>query len=73
VSETLELTIVYEPGENGWVIASIREVRGVQRQGRTHEEARANVLDALPVMLSPEPGRPGDSREREQLHFTLAA
>jgi predicted RNase H-like HicB family nuclease len=73
VSDTLELTIVYEPGENGWVIASIPEVRGVHSQGRTREEARANVLDALHLMLSPEPGEPGDSREREQLRFTLAA
>ena len=73
VSDTLELTIVYEPGENGWVIASIPEVRGVHSQGRSREEARANVLDALQLMLSPEPGEPGDSREREQLRFTLAA
>jgi mRNA interferase HicA len=65
VSDTLELTIVYEPGENGWVIASIPEVRGVHSQGRTREQARANVLDALQLMLSPEPGDPRDSRERE--------
>ena len=73
MSYALELTIVYEPGENGCVIASIPEVQGVGSQGRTREEARANVLDALQLMLSPEPGEPRDSREREQLRFTLAA
>jgi predicted RNase H-like HicB family nuclease len=41
MSYTLELTIVYEPGEDGWVIASIPEVRGVHSHGRTREEARA--------------------------------
>ena len=73
VSDTLELTIVYEPGENGWVIASIPEVRGVHSQGRTREEARANVIDALRLMLSAEPGESGDGREREPLRFTIAA
>ena len=73
VSDRLELTIVYEPGENGWVIASIPEVHGVHSQGRTREEARANVIDALRLMLSPEPGEAGDRRERERLRITIAA
>jgi hypothetical protein len=37
----LDLTIVYEPGEDGWII-SIPKVAGVFSQGRTREEARAN-------------------------------
>jgi predicted RNase H-like HicB family nuclease len=49
----LDLTIVYEPGEDDWIIASIPEVSGVFSQGRTREEARENVLDALKLMLSP--------------------
>lgn len=73
VSEQLDLTIVYEPGEEGWVIASIPEVAGVFSQGRTREEARANVIDALRLMLSPEPGDADDRREREALHLTIAA
>ena len=32
VSVHLDLTIVYEPGEDGWVIASIPEVAGVLSQ-----------------------------------------
>jgi predicted RNase H-like HicB family nuclease len=73
VAEQLDLTIVYEPGEDGWVIASIPEVDGVLSQGRTREEARTNVIDALRLMLSPEPGDAGDQREREALHLTIAA
>ena len=60
MSEHLELTIVFEPGEDGWVIASIPEVAGVFSQGRTREEARANVIDALRLMLSPEPAGDDD-------------
>jgi predicted RNase H-like HicB family nuclease len=73
VSESLDLTIVYEDGEDGWVIAWIPEVKGVHSQGRAREEARANVIDALKLMLSPESTEAGDARERERLHLTIAA
>jgi len=73
VPEQLDLTIVYEPGEDGWILASIPEVPGVLTQGRTREEARANVIDALRLMLSPEPCATDDRREREALHLTIAA
>jgi predicted RNase H-like HicB family nuclease len=40
-------------------------------QGRTREEARANAIDALRLMLTPEPGAlPSDS---EPLQLTIAA
>lgn len=51
VSEPLHVTIVYEPGDEGWVIASIPEVPGAHSQGETREEARANVIDALRGIL----------------------
>jgi predicted RNase H-like HicB family nuclease len=71
VSETMDLTIVYEDGDDGWIVASIPAVPGVLSQGRTREEARENVLDALALMLSPEPVEAGDERERELLHLTV--
>lgn len=73
MTEQLDLTIVYEPGEDGWVLASIPEVAGVFSQGHSREEARANVIDALRLMLSPEPSEDDDRREREALHLTIAA
>jgi predicted RNase H-like HicB family nuclease len=73
VPEQLDLMIVYEPGEDGWIIASIPEVKGVHSQGRTRDEARANVIDALRLMLSPAAGEADDGLEREALHLTIAA
>lgn len=73
VPEQLDLTIVYEPGDDGWTIASIPAVKGVHSQGRTREEARVNVIDALRLMLSPLPPADDDHREREALHLTIAA
>ena len=43
-------TGIYEPGENGWVVASCPEVPGAITQGRTIEEARENLKDAIQVM-----------------------
>jgi predicted RNase H-like HicB family nuclease len=69
VSGTVDLTILYEDGEQGWIVASIPAVPGALSQGRSREEARENVLDALALMLSPEPG---EKRERELLHLKVA-
>jgi predicted RNase H-like HicB family nuclease len=69
MSGTVDLTILFEDGEEGWIVASIPAVPGVLSQGRSREEARENVLDALALMLSPEPG---EERERELLHLKVA-
>ena len=70
--QALDLTILYEDGDDGWIIASIPAVPGVLSQGRDRDEARANVLDALALMISPEPVEAGDERERELLHLTVS-
>jgi predicted RNase H-like HicB family nuclease len=67
----MDLTIVYEDGDDGWTVASIPAVPGVFSQGRTRDKARENVLDALALMLSPEPIEAGDQRERELVHLQV--
>ncbi len=47
-----ELAIIFEPGQDGWWIASFPEVPGAFSQGRTREEARENVLDALTELMA---------------------
>ena len=69
VEGTLRLRIEYEPGEDGWVIAQIPAVPGAMSQGRTREEARENVLDALQLLLSPEPS--AESTEAESVELTV--
>ncbi len=52
-------------------MAQVKEVPGAVSQGRTREEARENVVDALRLMLSPEPeGAPDNS---DALELTLAS
>jgi predicted RNase H-like HicB family nuclease len=69
MSETLQLTIVYEDGGDGWIVASIPAVRGVHSQGRTRAQARENVIDALQTMLTADEA-PDVSAETEPLIFT---
>jgi predicted RNase H-like HicB family nuclease len=55
VSEALQLTIVYEDAGEGWIMASIPQVPGAMSQGRSREEARANVIDELAAVGDSEP------------------
>jgi predicted RNase H-like HicB family nuclease len=67
VDDRLRLTIAYdEPDEEGWIVARIVEVPGALSQGRTLEEARENVIDALRVMLTPDDGDVRVANERAE-------
>jgi predicted RNase H-like HicB family nuclease len=74
MSEHLQMTIAYdEPDEEGWIVARVVEVPGALSQGRTREEARENVIDALRLMLSPDDDDGAAAAGRsEQLDLILA-
>jgi predicted RNase H-like HicB family nuclease len=75
MSETLRLTLAFdEPDEEGWIVARVLEVPGAMSQGRNRQEARANVIDALRLMLSPDDSDPRVVDERsEPLDLTMVA
>jgi predicted RNase H-like HicB family nuclease len=53
-TRNLRLTITYDNAdEDGWILARVHGVPGAISQGRTREEARENVIDALRLMLAP--------------------
>ena len=67
------MTIAYEePDEDGWIVAQVVEVPGAISQGRTREEARENVIDALRLMLAPAADDAAASGQSEQLDLILA-
>jgi predicted RNase H-like HicB family nuclease len=74
MSEHLRMTISYEdPDEEGWILARVNEVPGALSQGRTREEARENVIDALRLMLAPDDDGPAATANRsETLDLILA-
>ena len=46
-----KFTAVFERGENGWWVASCLEVPEAITQGKTLEEARENLKDAIHLVL----------------------
>jgi predicted RNase H-like HicB family nuclease len=72
MAEALRFTIHFSDGGDGGIMAQVEEVPGAISQGRTREEARENVVDALRLMLKPEPGE-SMHPDREPLDLPLAS
>lgn len=45
------LTVVFERGEQGWWVATCPEIPGAVSQGRTVDEAREMLRDAIELLL----------------------
>lgn len=76
MAASIDFTISFEnPDEQGWIVARILEVPGAMSQGRTREEARENVLDALRTVLTPDEelaGKTPGAADQEHLRFVAA-
>jgi predicted RNase H-like HicB family nuclease len=76
VTASIDFTIAFdEPDEDGWIVARVLEVPGALSQGRTREEARENVLDALRTVLTPDDELRGrrSGEDLEHLRFFATA
>ena len=74
MAHRLRLTVQYEDGQDGWIIARVRELPAAMSQGRTRQEARDNVLDALQELAMSYLGGEAAPRERddsESLEVTI--
>lgn len=67
MTDSLRFTIRFEDAGDGWFVAQVNEVPGAISQGEGREEARENVIDALTLMLSPDPEEAVDTSERVEL------
>jgi predicted RNase H-like HicB family nuclease len=76
MAASIDFTISFDPpDEQGWIVARVLEVPWAMSQGRTREEARENILDALQTVLTPDEELAGNApgADREHLYFTAAA
>ncbi|MEK7795185.1 MAG: type II toxin-antitoxin system HicB family antitoxin [Candidatus Hydrogenedentota bacterium] len=46
-----EFRVVYTPIEDGWIMAQAPELPGAVTQGRTMDEARAMIKEAVELLL----------------------
>jgi hypothetical protein len=71
---SIELTIVYEPVEDGWVQARVAELPAVITAAPSRPEARDMLLDALREYLASLKSELPDMKgERESLALTISA
>jgi predicted RNase H-like HicB family nuclease len=45
------LTAIYEHTDDGWWVVSVPEIPGAHSQGRTREEAREMIRDAVRLLI----------------------
>jgi predicted RNase H-like HicB family nuclease len=46
-----EYTVIYQPIEDGWFMASVPELPGAVTQGRTLDEARDMIREAVELLI----------------------
>lgn len=61
----MKLTVWIKPGEDGYIVARCPEIPGCWSQGRTEEEALANIKEAIRLCL--------EVRREEGLPITTTA
>ena len=64
----MNIKIVIEQGEDGYVVAHVPALKSCWSQGKTREEALENIREAIDLYLEPEPN---DIRDREVVELTV--
>jgi predicted RNase H-like HicB family nuclease len=76
MTSSIQLTVIFEPVENGWVQARIEELPGVITAAPTRDEARTQVIDALReylLALRDLPSTPAVGVEREAVDVLISS
>lgn len=47
----MKFTAIIEQGENGWFVGQVEEIPAAISQGKTIEELKENLLDAIKLVL----------------------
>ena len=47
----MKLPVVLRPGEDGWIVAECPLIPGCTSQGKNHDEALANIREAIELCL----------------------
>jgi predicted RNase H-like HicB family nuclease len=67
----MELKVVLEPGEDGYIVAHCPALKSCWSQGRTREEALRNIREAIELYLEADPAELQASDTREVVEIGL--
>lgn len=63
----MNIKVVIEPGEDGYFVARVPSLKSCWSQGKTKEEALANIREAIDLYLEPDPGELTKDQELVEL------
>lgn len=64
----MNIKIVIEPGEDGYIVAHVPALKSCWSQGKTREEALENIREAIDLYMEPEPD---EIRDREVVELSV--
>jgi predicted RNase H-like HicB family nuclease len=67
----MKVKVVLQQGEDGYIVARCPSLKSCWSQGRTREEALANIREAIVLYLEPESAEIQETAEREVVELAL--
>jgi len=67
----INMKILLEKGEDGYIVASCPALKGCWSQGKTEEEAINNIREAIQLYLETDPKTTRRSKNRKILKLAL--
>jgi predicted RNase H-like HicB family nuclease len=67
----MKVKVVLEQGEDGYIVARCPSLKTCWSQGKTREEALANIREAIALSLEPESAQVEEAADREVVELAL--
>ena len=67
----MNIKVIVEQGEDGYFVAHVPALKGCWSQGRTREEALANIREAIDLYMEPDPDELGGGERQEVVELTV--
>lgn len=67
----MKIKVVVKRGEDGYLVAGCPSLKSCWSQGRTREEALANIREAITLYLEPDPNDLASDEKREVVEISL--
>jgi predicted RNase H-like HicB family nuclease len=67
----MNVKVIVEQGEDGYFVAHVPALKGCWSQGKTREEALANIREAIDLYLEPDPDQLGGDDRQEVVELTV--
>jgi predicted RNase H-like HicB family nuclease len=67
----MNLKVLVKRGEDGYFVANCPSLKSCWSQGKTREEALANIREAIALFLEPQPGELAEDDTKEVVELSL--